>query len=136
MGAVWLRFGAELRARWRAWLGLALLVGLAGGAVLAIVAGARRTDSAYPRFVEAARGSDALVINYPGFSALFDFDEVADLAAVADTARGAFTYGPLGAGTPMFAGFDGRIGRDIDRVEVLEGRLPNRERADELAVGF
>lgn len=38
MGAVWMRFRAELRARWRAWLGLALLLGLAAGAVMALLA--------------------------------------------------------------------------------------------------
>ena len=51
MGAATLWFGAELRARWRATLGLALLVGVVAGACLAAAAGARRTDSAYPRFL-------------------------------------------------------------------------------------
>src|SRR5688572_18647505 len=63
MTAVSYRFRAELRTRWRAWLALALLVGLAGGAVLALAAGARRTDTAYSRFLSAQNAYDALVIN-------------------------------------------------------------------------
>ena len=42
----------KLRTRWRGWAFLLLLVGLAGGAVLTAAAGALRTDSAYPRFLE------------------------------------------------------------------------------------
>jgi len=45
--ATWYRLRIELRARWRAWAALALIVGLTGGAVLALAAGARRTDSSY-----------------------------------------------------------------------------------------
>ena len=51
----------ELRARWRGWAVLVLLVAVAGGAVLAAAAGARRTSSAYPRFLRASRASDLLV---------------------------------------------------------------------------
>ena len=38
MAAVWLRLRAELRSRWRAWLALALLIGMFGGAVVAAAA--------------------------------------------------------------------------------------------------
>jgi hypothetical protein len=58
MAAVWVRARAELRARWRAWLGLMLLLGLAGGTVMALAAGARRTDTAYDRLVAAERPAD------------------------------------------------------------------------------
>jgi len=47
-----MRLRAQARAHWRAWLGLALAFGIAGGAATAAAAGARRTASAYPRFVE------------------------------------------------------------------------------------
>ena len=53
--------GHELGARWRSWAVLVLLVAVAGGAVLTAVAGALRTDSAYPRFLKASKASDVLV---------------------------------------------------------------------------
>src|SRR5436305_12853048 len=51
MTAVLLRLRTELRSRWRTWVSLTLILGLFGGAVIAIAAGARRTDSAYARFL-------------------------------------------------------------------------------------
>jgi len=42
MTPVWLVVRAGLRARWRSWLVLAVLTGLAGGLVTAVAAGARR----------------------------------------------------------------------------------------------
>jgi hypothetical protein len=56
--AVWARARAELRARWHAWLGLALLLGLEGALVTALAAGARRADSAYDRLLAAERPGD------------------------------------------------------------------------------
>src|SRR5213083_2798808 len=58
MAAIWIRFRSELRSRWRAWLGLALLLGMAGGAATAAAVGARRTETAYPRFVAENKGFD------------------------------------------------------------------------------
>ena len=58
MSAVGYRFRSELRARWRAWLALAILIGLAGGASLMLLAGSRRTGSAHERFRSAQRAFD------------------------------------------------------------------------------
>ena len=44
----------------RSWLSLALLLAVVGGAVLAVGAGARRTDTAYPRFLAQANGLDIM----------------------------------------------------------------------------
>jgi hypothetical protein len=52
-GAVGLWVAAELRRRWLAVLGVAVLVALAGGVSTALAAGARRADTAYDRFREA-----------------------------------------------------------------------------------
>src|ERR1700693_2988544 len=52
MATVWLRLRADVRLRWRARAGLALLLGIVGGVVLTAAAGARRTDTAYPRLLQ------------------------------------------------------------------------------------
>jgi len=51
MTAVLLRAREELRARWRSSVSLTVMLAVFGGAVMAVAAGARRTDSAYPRFL-------------------------------------------------------------------------------------
>jgi hypothetical protein len=55
MGAVWMLARADVRRRLTAVVVLALLVGISGGAVLAAVAGARRTSSAMDRFERESR---------------------------------------------------------------------------------
>jgi hypothetical protein len=78
--AVATRLRAELRGSWLRWLGVALIIGIAAGAVIALAAGARRTDSSYARFLETQRGFDIVVINYAGDeSAIYDFAELASL---------------------------------------------------------
>src|SRR6185437_3614562 len=61
MFAVALLVAHKLRAGWRAWAALAVIVAIAGGAVLAAAAGASRTDTAYPRFLAQSNASDLLV---------------------------------------------------------------------------
>ena len=56
--AVALRTRADLRRHWRAWLGLALLVGVFAGGFVAAAAGARRINTAYDRFSAATRAAD------------------------------------------------------------------------------
>ena len=60
--AVWRQAHGELRRRWRSWLGLAVLVGLAGGFVIASAAGSRRTSTVYDRLVARANPYDVIVV--------------------------------------------------------------------------
>ena len=55
-----LRLYGRSRFRGRAWstLAVVLLVGIAGAAVFAALAGARRTESAYPRLLAAQNTGD------------------------------------------------------------------------------
>ena len=89
MGAVWFRYRAEFGGRVRAWLVLAVLAGVVAGVVLAAVAGASRTDDAYPRFLELPqRAYDVIVVNGRGEFfpfAEFDLDEIAALSAVTES---------------------------------------------------
>ena len=137
MGAVSYRFRAELRERWRSWLGLALLVGLAAGGVTALLAGARRTDSAYSRYLDAQRAPDALVINEPNDedpTAQFDLDEIARLPQVEDSVRVGYGFVAIGSGVTSLTPLDDRFGDEVDRLDVVEGRLPDADRPEEVAL--
>jgi predicted lysophospholipase L1 biosynthesis ABC-type transport system permease subunit len=62
MTAVWVWANKELRARWRPWLAIAVMTGVAGGVVIAAAAGARRTDSdALRAFVPPAESEEGAV---------------------------------------------------------------------------
>ena len=60
--AIGLTLRADLRRRWRPLLALALLLGLLGGVVLTAAAGARRTDTAYPRLLASASASQVEIV--------------------------------------------------------------------------
>ena len=52
MAAIWLTARAEWRQRWRSFVALALLAGLAGGVTLAAFTGSRRADTSFDRRLE------------------------------------------------------------------------------------
>src|SRR5947208_7791825 len=61
MSAVLMRMHWELRSRFAGLLVLGLIVGVIGGVVIAAAAGARRTDTAYARFLQTTRAVDIIV---------------------------------------------------------------------------
>jgi hypothetical protein len=128
MGAVWLRLRAELRHQWRAWLALAVLLGVIGGIALTAAAGARRTDTAYPRFLRTSRAAQLAV--FPARSGFGGyFRAVARLPEVSSSASAAFLQmsrpGPGASpfGLTAEASPAGDDGVALDRVKVLVGRL-------------
>ncbi len=114
----------QLATGWRGWAVLALLIGLAGGAVLTAAAGARRTASAYPRFLVASRASDVLV--GPAGSGLGGYDDaparLPGVAAIAPLVG--IQAGPLGPGgriddqAVVSAPLDGRFGHLLENPEA------------------
>jgi len=127
MGAVWLRLRAELRRQWRVWLALAVLLGVIGGIALTAAAGARRTDTAYPRFLRTSHAAQLAV--FPARSGFGGyFAAVARLPEVSSSASGAFLQMSL-PGAPAYSGLTaeaspaGDDGVSLDRVKVLSGRL-------------
>jgi ABC-type lipoprotein release transport system permease subunit len=127
---VWLRLRAELRHQWRVWLALAALLGVIGGIALTAAAGARRTDTAYPRFLRASHAAQLAV--FPALSGFGGyFRAVADLPEVSSSASTAFLQMSLpGPGASPFgltaeASLAGDDGVSLDRVKVLAGRLFN-----------
>src|SRR5690242_4992211 len=86
MAAVWMRARAELRASWRSVVVLAVLLGLGSGVALAALAGARRTDTAIPRFFTYYRAENAGVVG----DDLAAVHEVVSLPEVAVWERGPY----------------------------------------------
>ena len=129
MATVWLELRADLRQRWRALLSLALLLGLIGGVVLTAAAGARRTDTAYPRLLSWANATQVDLIpaanGYPAdyYAALAKLPQVAQLSTavlyqvVLPTARHAYNNQVTAMSSP-----DHAIGVSADKVKVLAGR--------------
>src|SRR2546430_9676319 len=67
MNAVWMRMRWELRSRVAGVVVLGVIVGVIGGVVIAAAAGARRTETAYARFLRTTRAVDVIVTpNPPG----------------------------------------------------------------------
>ncbi|HWD43307.1 MAG TPA: hypothetical protein VHM23_06245, partial [Actinomycetota bacterium] len=145
MAAVWALAWARLRVRWRSLLGLTLLVGVVAGAVMAAAIGARRTETAYPRLLEATLAEDAQVgvggyaEDHPGY-----IDRLRRLPQVGDLglASVAFLAPDLGADPPApvpwdiapVVSTDGRFGWTVERPLILAGRRPDPGHAEEVAV--
>ena len=129
MDALRLPLRAELRRRWRAMLGLALLLGVIGGVVLTAAAGAQRTDTAYPRLLRSANAAQLLLITSqyspPAyFRLLSHLPQVASLsvASLYDALLPA-RHGPSSTTVEAFSSFNDSFGVTGDRVRVVSGRV-------------
>jgi putative ABC transport system permease protein len=152
---VWARVRADFRNRWLAWLALALAIGLGGAVVLTAAAGARRTATAYPRFLAQAHAEDLYISTGPPYDpeqvqfsrevAQLPQVEVAAPVAAPIVVPPSFTIftdklgrhvGGCAAGcSPYhFAAVDRRYGNTIDRPNVLSGRRPRPDRVNEVLV--
>ncbi len=130
MGSVWLAFRAGQRRRWRAALGLAVLLGLASGVALAAAAGAQRTDTAYPRLLRWSNAASVQVIpdctGLHGFyAALARLPQVASMSTEVVYSLGV----PGRRGAPArqleaMASPDGTLGSATDRVRIVAGQRP------------
>lgn len=131
--AVWVRL--DLRRRVRSLAVLALLVALTTATVLTAVAGARRGSTAVDRLVaETKPATIAVLPNEPGF----DWDAVAAIPGVEAIARfplASFEVEGLPAVEAAdFAYADASIMDTIERPVVLDGRLADPERDDEVVI--
>ncbi|HEY8057178.1 MAG TPA: hypothetical protein VID94_00435, partial [Acidimicrobiales bacterium] len=139
MGPVLAQARRDLRAQWRSLLALSLLVGLIGGVVLASTMAARRTASAYTRYVDFAHAEDINIgtpgINDPAFpevvSAIESFPEVAAVGPISSQ-----ELLSTEEGLELFAlgGLDDRVGTTINRPKILDGRDADPEAEDEVTV--
>jgi hypothetical protein len=136
---------ATVRRSWRQSLALALLGGLLGAVALGAVAGARRTDTAYGRYLAASRVSDALVnVNgvLPGMPALRPISLISALPGVVSHVAyiGVEAY-PVVHGhvdqSFITDGLDASLDGEWftqDRMTVLSGRLPRLGSASQIVL--
>ena len=135
MGASWLLVRTDVHRRWPTALALTILVALTGTFVLTAATGARRTDSALERFLDATEMWDGSIeVDFTATGAV-----LADVAAQPEVvAASAFTFIPLASEDeeiefPM-AGLSPGWLRDVYRPRIMSGRLPDPTRVDEILV--
>ncbi len=139
MAAVWLTARAEWRQRWRSFVIVTLLAGLAGGVALAALAGSRRADTAPARLEEQLKTPNLWVTTEESPSPELIRDaarlpgvEVARhevLLAVAPADRGLVPLvDGVGLAEPITAG------DDRSDALIVEGRPADPSQADELVV--
>lgn len=143
MAPVWLRFRAEFRSRWRSWLPLAALAGIAAGFVLATAAGAQRTDTAIARYRAEAEVFDVWVGRGELWNLKLDFARVERLPQVIQATRSldlAF-WGRTDSGrrltvneAELNVAINGPDGARND-PKFLVGRAPDPSRPREMYVG-
>ena len=154
MHAVFFRFRSELRSRWRAWLILAVLVGAVAGTSLVLLAGSRRTGSAYDRFERAQRAYDlGAVVHCKGRAPSECRNGIGRLPAVESTTTlssfpasietldgrsiqpdfGDACYSGPGDVETLFDS-SGRFGTTINRSRFVTGRATRPEAADEVVI--
>ena len=130
---------ACVRARLREGVGanavLALVVAVAGAVLLTGVAGARRTESAYRRMLAAADAATLLL-----YAPTVTPEDLTTLPEVEDHGRLSYlfarfpTLADQGREVVPFAALDDHQYRTIDRPRVLQGRLPDPARVEEVAI--
>ena len=147
------RFRATFRRRWTGYLTLVVLIGLVGGVAMAAVAGARRTQSSFPTYLASTNPSDLGMFTEfgPVTNTGYSQKVVAAVARVPYVERAVPVVGfdgtlqvlghHSGTGVPGEAppALEGSTGPDAayystDRVTVLQGRMANPERTDELVM--
>jgi hypothetical protein len=128
-----------LRRNRRELVGIVTLLGLLGGVALFALAGARRTQSSYPRFLRASQAS-TMAIDPGQYDPAIDRAIASRPEVLRSTTYVAFNTGPMVNDQPDFeqdfetiGTFDGRF-FTMDRFAPTQGRLPNVDRDDEIVV--
>lgn len=117
-----------------------MLIGLFSGGVLAAATGARRTATAYPRFLDVSRAEHLLLSPAEtGLGAYYDnlgaHPDVETSAVLGGAAL--FPLGPDGEPeftTNVFMPIDGRFLTEVDRPRMIAGRVPRATEAREVLV--
>ena len=142
---------AELRARWRSVLALALVLGIGGGVALTAFAGARRTSSAMPQFVSYSLPDDGGFlygspltpppVSGSAGSSLAPLEKrIVSLPQVVAYFQAPYLFmtvdrtGRQAANLNVFGPAQADLYRRVDRPLVVAGSLPNPSHPFEAAV--
>jgi hypothetical protein len=150
------RFATTLRSRWGGYLSVVLLLGLVAGVGLGALAGARRTQSSFPAYLASTNPSDletptGIVNPLIGSATGYDPALIAKIERLPHvvhvvSASGLNVvplvgHGDQPANVPGFPtsagngiGSDGREGFTQDRLTVVQGRMADPRRADQIEV--
>lgn len=140
MAAAWYWWRATRGRSWRAVLTVALIGGLLGTVALGALAGARRTGSAYGRYLASINASDVFV-DIPG-PFLPPIPKIAALPGVQESAAwvGLAAYPVIHgrvddsfSASDLVGSFNGELFRQ-DRMTVVAGRLPRLGSMSEIAL--
>ena len=146
------RFRATFRRRWAGYLTLVVLIGLVGGVAMAAVAGARRTQSSFPTYLASTNPSDLQMftefapITGTGYSEKVNaavarvpyVEGAVDVVGFDGNLQvmGKRASGVPGEAPPALEGSTGSAAEYFatDRVTVLQGRMANPARAEEVVM--
>ena len=140
MTAAWYWWRATWRTTWRPALVVIVLVGLLGAVSMAALAGARRTESAYGRYLQSVRASDVLVnIPTPDTSLIARIEHLPGVrsgAAFVGLDANPVVHGRVDDSfltDSVTSSVDGAFYKQ-DTLTVLSGRLPRQTSANEVAL--
>jgi ABC-type lipoprotein release transport system permease subunit len=134
MRAVAVLARSELRRRWRSVVVLTLLVAFAGAVVLSLLAGARRTDTSLQRFDDVSRSASVEITAGDATPAqIAELRRTPGVAAVAEVRQ--FPLVMHGQFLAVAGQLDERFGTVVDRPRVVEGRLADQSKVDEITIG-
>jgi FtsX-like permease family len=146
------RFRATIRRRWAGYLTLVVFIGLVGGVALAATAGARRTQSSFPTYLAST--------NPPVAQMFTEFAPISN-TGYSETVAAAVSRVPYVEQAVTVVGFDGNLqvlGKSLsgvpgeappalegstgpdaeyyatDRATVLQGRMPDPRRLNEIVM--
>ena len=116
----------DIRARWRSLVLLTILVTVVVAAMLTALAGARRTETAFDRYLEAVRPFDAVVTPPDGVVDLRGIEDVDGVEAAVGFHWYAAFPGDLNTQFfPMVVPDDDRVPETYLRTPVIAGRRPD-----------
>ena len=141
----WYRLRLDLPRRWSSYAGIVLLVALIGGIALGSIAGARRSESAFPTFLKGTNPSDLAIdvglYNPKILKEIARLPQVTSIETyVSPNAAPVTAAGLVNTRSPLFnSNFDpiaslNGLYFNQDRVTILQGTRPDSRRPDEAMV--